>query len=475
MGGMELIPIDRSRKSMIAWTRRLKLVLLLLLSVIPLTGVLIGNVHAADSPSGGSPSGGSVYVIPVQQTVQSGLASFLDRALQEAEDAKASLVVLDINTPGGKLNTAEEIGLRIRNSTVPTVAFVSGKAASAGAYLALNAGDIAMSPGSTIGAAMIVDQNGNAIENPKLVSFWSAEMESAADLNGRNRAIAVGMVDPNRVVEMKEIGETKEKGQILSLSAEKALKVGYADTIARTVDEIIAWKGLSDRAVIELNPSFAEKLSTFLTSPGIATLLLIIGIAGVAIEMLVPGFGLPGIIGLVGFGLYFFGQSIAGFAGMEAIVLFIIGIGLLVAELFIPSFGILGILGIAALIFGISKGAYDTGNALQSLGIAVTIAAVIVIVFAYIFRKRGVWNRFILSEQLTTDKGYVPQISRDRWVGQEGVTLSLLRPSGIAEIDGQRLDVITSGEYIEKGKPVRVVSVDGTRILVKEIVGALAN
>lgn len=459
-----MVPIDINRKRMIEWSRRVRLVLLLMLSVIPLTGVLIGSVSAADSPSGGS-----VYVIPVQQTVQSGLASFLDRALQEAEEAKASLVVLEIDTPGGRLDTAEQIGERIRSSTVPTVAFVTGKAASAGAYLALNAGDIAMAPGSAIGAAMIVDQYGNAIENPKLVSFWSSQMKSAAELNGRNPAIAIGMVDPNKVVEMKELGDTKEKGQILSLSAEEALKVGYTDTIAKTVDEVIAWKGLSDRPVVDLNPSFAEKLSEFLTSPGITILLLIIGIAGVAIEMLVPGFGLPGIIGLVGFGLYFFGQSIAGFAGMEAIVLFVIGIGLLVAEIFIPSFGILGILGIAALIFGISMGAYDSGTAIQSFGIAVAIAAVIVAVFAYIFRKRGIWNRFILSEQLTTEKGYVPQISRERWVGREGVTLSLLRPSGLAEVDGQRLDVISSGEYIEKGTPIRVVSVDGTRILVKEI------
>ncbi|WP_254450566.1 NfeD family protein [Cohnella herbarum] len=435
-----------------------------MLSVIPLIGIALGNARAAETPSAGA-----VYVIPVHQTVQTGLASFLDRALEEAEEAKASLVVLDIDTPGGRLDTAEEIGKRIRGATVPTVAYVSGKAASAGAYLALNAGGIAMAPGTTIGAAMIVDGSGNAVENPKLVSFWSEEMASAAELNGRDANIAIGMVDPDRVVEMKAIGETKQKGQIISLSSEKALKVGYADKIAKTPEEVIAWKGLSDRTVVDLKPSFAEKVSTAVTSPGIATLLLIIGIAGVAIELLVPGFGIPGIIGLLSFGLYFFGQSIAGFAGMEALVVFLLGIALLVLEVFIPSFGILGILGIVAIIFGITMGAYDTGNALRSLGIASLVAAVIVAVFVYVFRKRGVWNRFILSEQLTTDKGYVPQVSREKWIGQEGVATSMLRPSGIAEIEGQRLDVITSGELIEKGKSIRVVSVDGTRILVKEI------
>jgi membrane-bound serine protease (ClpP class) len=459
-----LVQSDPNRKRSTGWIRALRLMALFLLTGIPLLGALTESVRAADVPSAGA-----VFVIPVQQTVQSGLASFLDRALKVAEEAKASLVVFDVDTPGGRLDSAEDIGKRIRESSVPTVAFISGKAASAGAYIALNAGDIAMAPGTAIGAAMIVDGAGNPVENVKLISFWREQMRSAAELNGRNSAIAIKMVDPNSEIELKEIGEKYGKGQILSLSAENALKVGYADKITKTADDVIAWKGLSDRTVIHLNPSFAEKVSEFVTSPGIATLLLIIGIAGIAIELIVPGFGAPGITGLIAFGFYFFGQSIAGFAGMESIILFVIGIGLLISEMFIPSFGILGILGIAALIFGITMGAYDTGNALTSLGIASLIALVIVIVFAYVFRKRGIWNRFILSEQLTTDKGFVPQLPREKWIGLEGIALSILRPSGLADINGERLDVISSGEFIEKGKPIRVLSVDGTRILVKEL------
>ncbi|TVY00531.1 NfeD family protein [Cohnella terricola] len=446
------------------WTRRIWLFAWAALIAIPLIGSAAQGARASASPTAGS-----VYVIPVHQTVQTGLASFLERAFKNAEEAKASLIVLDIDTPGGELRTAEDIAKRIRSSSVPTVAFVTGKAASAGAYLALNAGGIAMAPGTTIGAAMIVDGSGNPIDNPKHVSFWSEEMRSAAELNGRDANIAIGMVDPHRVVELKEIGETKENGQIISLSAENAFKVGYADKLAGTVDEVIAWKGLSDRTVVEFNLSLAEKISAVVTGTGVSILLLIIGIAGVVIELIVPGFGVPGIVGLVAFGLYFFGQSIAGFAGMESLVVFLIGIGMLVLEVFLPSFGILGILGIAALITGITMGAYDTGNALRSLGIAVLVAAVVVVAFAYIFRKKGVWNRFILKEQLTADKGYVPQEPRQHWVGQTGLAVSMLRPSGVAEIGGQRLDVITSGEFVEAGKAVQVVSVDGTRILVKEI------
>ncbi|MFC5532123.1 NfeD family protein [Cohnella yongneupensis] len=452
----------------VARTLRTKLVLMLM--ALPLLALACGwsasRVEAAESSSAGA-----VYVIPVKMKVESGLESFLDRALAEAEEAKASLVVLDIDTPGGRLDTAERIGKRIREAgtIVPIVAFVDGMAASAGAYLALNAGDIAMAPATTIGAAMIVDQNGNAVENPKYVSFWSEEMAGAAELNGRNPNIAVKMVDPSRELTLPELGETYKAGTILSLSAEKALKVGYADTLAGSVEEVITWKGLKDRAVVEMKLSLAERVSEFLTSPGISTLLLIVGIAGVAIELLVPGFGVPGIAGVAAFALYFFGQFVAGFAGMEAIVLFIIGICLLVSEIFIPSFGILGILGIAGIVTGIAMGAHDTGDSLRALGIAALAALVIIAVFVYIFRKRGVWNRFILREALTTEQGFVPNQPRASWLGQEGVTLSELRPSGIAEINDVRVDVVTGGEFVERGTTVRVVSADGTRIVVQEV------
>lgn len=450
--------------------RSLRTKLTMALAVLPLLA-LLGAIGTAGAASADKPSAGAVYVVPVKMTVERGLASFLDRALDEAKEARASLVVLDIDTPGGRLDTAEKIGKRIREAgeTVPTVAFVSGKAASAGAYLALNAREIAMAPATTIGAAMIVDQEGNAVENPKYISFWSEEMASAAEMNGRDAAIALKMVDPGRTLDLPELGEKYGPGSILSLSADKALKVGYADASAKSVAEVIAWKGLQDRAVIEVDRTLAERVSAFLTSPGIATLLLIIGIAGVAIEMLVPGFGVPGITGVAAFALYFFGQHVAGFAGMESIVLFVIGICLLVSEIFIPSFGILGILGIAALIAGITMGAYDTGDAMSSLGISALVAIVIVAVFAYAFRKRGIWNRFILRESLTTEQGYVPNAPRESWVGQEGLSVSELRPSGIAEVRGERLDVVTGGEFVERGKPIRVLSADGTRIVVQEI------
>ncbi|THF72783.1 nodulation protein NfeD [Cohnella fermenti] len=453
--------------------------LLMLLPLLTLSAV--GSAVAADASAvssgsasedklvSGSSSSGTVYVIPVESTVERGMASFLDRAITEAEDAQASLIVLTIDTPGGSLLSADEIGTRIAGAKVPTVAYVKAKAASAGSYIALNADRIAMAPGSTIGAAMVVNASGEAVENPKTVSFWSSEMRSAAEKNGRDGRIAIGMVDPQQVVEMPAIGQTKGKGEIISLTANEALKVGFADVVAASTDEAIRWAGMEQWTTVEVEPSLAERLSRWLTSDAISTILLIVGLAGIFIELIVPGFGAPGITGVVAFALYFFGQYVAGFAGAEAIVLFMLGLIFLVLEIFLPSFGILAILGVAGVASGIGMAAYDTGNALQSLGLAVLIAAVLVAGFAYLFRKKGVWNRFVLRDSLTKEEGYVPNADRSPWVGKTGVALTPLRPAGTAEVEGTRLDVVTYGDYIEAGTKIKVMEADGTRIAVRKL------
>lgn len=452
---------------------RPKIVAFVLLALVLAGGVMLGiGVQAASTTSpGGSAAESSpaklVYVVPVHQTVESGLYSFLKRAFADAEQAKAAAIVLDIDTPGGRLDSAEQIGKLIRSSPAPTTAFVHGRAVSAGSYIALNAGQIVMAPGSMIGAASVVDGAGNDVESAKIISYWSGEMRSAAELGGRNPDIAEGMVDKRAVVAMPQIGRTSEAGDIISLTAEEAMKVGYAEKIASSLDETIAHLGLQGATVLHFEPSFAEKLARFLVNPLIMTLLLIIGIAGVAIELLVPGFGVPGILGVVGFGLYFFGHYVAGFAGMEEIVLFVAGIALLLVEIFVPSFGILGILGIVAIISGVVMAAFDTGNALLSLGVSFALAVVIVAIVATVFKRRGVWNKFILRDELSTESGYVSRSSQEHLFGAVGTTVTPLRPAGTAEFWDEKVDVVTEGEFIDAGSPVQVVKVEGVRVVVK--------
>ncbi|MCJ8011423.1 ATP-dependent Clp protease proteolytic subunit [Paenibacillus sp. KQZ6P-2] len=410
---------------------------------------------------------GPVYVIPVDQKIETGLEKFMERGFKEAEKMNAGLIVLEINTPGGLVNTAQDIGKMIRESNITTVAYIRGNAASAGSYIALNADKIAMSPGSMIGAAAMVDSTGKRVDDPKLVAAWKSEMTAAAESSGRNGEIAAGMADINAVVDMPEIGEKKEKGEIIALSSEQALKVGYADTIASTPEEVVSWMGYSPGDMFLVQHTGAEKLASFLTNPVVMTILLFLGIAGIVIELIVPGFGVPGIVGVAAFVLYFFGNYVAGFAGKETWLLFIVGLILMILEMFIPSFGILGVLGAISLVAGVVRAAYDTSHAMLSLGIAFAAAAVVVIVVAIIFKERGIWNRFILSESLTKEQGYVPTASKEVLLGREGVSVTPLRPAGTAVIGQERIDVVTDGEFIARDTAIVVVRVEGARVVVK--------
>ncbi|MFD2672385.1 NfeD family protein [Marinicrinis sediminis] len=436
-----------------------------------LSFLLPTSMEAADQTSdrteGNKPK--LIYMIPVENTIEQGLQSFLERSFKEAKNAGADQIILRVNTFGGRVDSAIEIGQLIRESDIPTLAYVEGKALSAGSYLSLNADQIVMSPGSTIGAAAVVDGAGNRVEDSKVISAWVAFMRAAAEHSGRNPLYAAGMVDDQLVVEVPEIDKTFEKGELIAFSAEQAQQVGFAEAKASTMDQVLDWLQADESQIVELELTFFEQLATWITSPIIATLLLFIGLAGVVMELLIPGFGIPGIAGLLAFGLYFFGNMVAGFAGLEHIVLFAVGVVLLIAEMFIPSFGILGTSGVVSLMTGVVFAAYDTGQAFVSLGIAAVAAVIFLAVMIRIFKHKGIWNRFILRDELQSQNGYVSQMDRKHLLHVEGKALSDLRPSGVAIINGVRTDVVSSGGYIDEGSAIRVIQVEGTRVVVELI------
>ncbi len=438
--------------------------LLAVLMLIPAGITAAGSAKAAGETQNGAKL---VYYIPAERTIESGLQRFLQRAYKDAEEHQASYIILDVNTLGGRVDAALEIGELIKNSKVPTAAFVCGKAFSAGSFIALNAKQIYMEPGSTIGAAAVVDGTGEELDtNAKTVAAWSSAMRSAAEQNGRNPAIAEGMVNKNRTLAVPQLNKEFRQGELISLTSEEALKVGYAEGIAGSREEVLKALGLEGAQVEVFNPSFSENLARFLLNPVVTTVLFILGLAGIAIELFVPGFGIPGFIGAASFVLYFFGQYVAGFAGVEDVVLFIIGIILLVIEIFVPGFGIWAIIGIICLMSGVIMAAYDSSAAALSLGIGFILALVLAGFVIYAFRKRGIWNKFILKDELKTELGYVSQPVKEYLLGKTGKALTPLRPAGTAVFDGERVDVVTAGEFIQQGQQVTVVLVEGGRIVV---------
>lgn len=404
----------------------------------------------------------AIYVIPVKQGVEQGLVRFMERAFSEAEKNQADAIFLEIDTPGGDVQAAGDIGELIRKEEIPVIAYVVDEAFSAGAYIALNADKIVMTPGSAIGAAAPVDLAGNMAEQ-KFVSAWMKKMASAAEMNGRDPKIAEAMVNPQ--VAIPGITET---GKILSLDPVTAKKVGYADFVVNDFEQALEQTGFAGAEVIPIQPTMGERVARFVTAPLIMPVLLTIGLAGIAIELLMPGFGIPGVAGLTALSLYFFGHYIAGFADWLHIVLFVLGILLLLVEIAVPGFGIFGGLGILFVLSGIVMAAYDTAYGALSLALAVAVTLVVSFISIKYFGHRGIWNRFILRDQQKNEQGYMAAKDRTLLTGREGIAVTPLRPSGTAEINQEMVDVVTEGGFIEKGKRVKVIRVEGTRVIVRE-------
>lgn len=411
----------------------------------------------------------AVYVIPMEGTIENGLVQFLERAYADADENGADVILLEVNTLGGGVAAAQEIGDIMKASPIPTVAFIKGRAISAGSYISLLADQIVMSPGSSIGAAAVVDISGTHIRDSKTLAFWIGEMTAAAESSGRNPDYAAGMVDDQLVVSVPEIDKTYGKDTLISFNYQEALKAGYAEAIKETRADVLAYLNAENAQIIEIEKSFAEKLASFINHPAVMTILLLAGFGGVFIEILAPGFGLPGTIGIAAFAIYFGGQFIAGAAGIEHMLLFGAGIVLLIVEIFVPSFGILFAIGTICLFSGIILAASNTSDAVLSLTIAFVLAIIVVVFAAKYLGKKGIWNKFILRDQFSSEKGYVSSSSKSQWLGKTGVAVTTLRPAGTAIIDDERLDVVTSGEYIKAGRQVQVIKAEGSWIVVKEL------
>lgn len=399
--------------------------------------------------------------IPVDNGIERGLENFLRRAFLEAEQQQADLVILDINTPGGEVEAADQIGQLIRQAPMHVVAYIDNQAFSAGTYIALNANEIVMTPGSSMGAATPIDLAGNAAD-VKFISAWANKMEAAAKLNSRNGDVARAMVEID-----KEYPGLKQKGTVLSLDAQRAKELGYADRVVESKDDLLGQLGVKADSLQRIDPTVGERVARWVTSPVVMSLLLIIGLVGIVVELFAPGFGVAGTISLVSFGLYFFGHYVAGFANWLHIALFVIGILFMIMEIFLPG-GIVGAIGFISIVSGLVMAAYDTQQGLASLGVAALITAIVTFLLVKKYGVKGLFNRFILGDTQRNEEGYVAPKDQRELVGKAGRALTPLRPSGVVKVEGKRIDAVSVGGFIEAGTSVVVVQVEGTRVVVSE-------
>lgn len=427
--------------------------------------IFIGLLFFDDSKiAAESSSTKTVYVIPIEDTVEQGLKAFLSRATKEAEAEGANYIIFEIDTPGGRVDAAGQIAELIQSLDTPTVSFIVNKALSAGSYIALNTDTIYMKPHATMGASGVINPDGTAA-NKKAQSAWLAAMKSAAEAQGRDPKYAAAMANPE--IDLPELDAPK--GKYLTLRPKSAVKVGYAAGIVEDRAELLHALGLKNATILEMEPTLSEKLARFLINPFVITILLSIASLGLIVEVFSPGFGVPGIIGLLSLVLFFYGHVVAGLAGMEAIVLLILGIILVIAEFFVPG-GIIGILGIGCVVVSLFISGQDIGNMAMSIGIAfLTSLIAAVILFRTIGMEKGIFRHIILNDKTSTELGYVSTVNRLELIGLEGKTITPLRPSGTAEFDNEHLDVVSEGRFIQTGQMIKIVKVEGSRIVVREI------
>ncbi|WLR57625.1 nodulation protein NfeD [Mesobacillus subterraneus] len=405
-----------------------------------------------------------VYVVPIAETVEKGLLAFLERAVEEAEEAGAEAIIFDVHTPGGVVDAADGIGKLLTGTDLKTVAFVNKKALSAGAYISLNTDEIYMVPGATMGSAAIIDQQGNTA-GKKAESYWFAAMNAAAVESGRDPIYAQAMADES--IDLPELGAGK--GELLTLTADQALEVGYSEGTVKNLNEVLEMLGLENAEITNVNETFAEKLARFITHPVVIPILMTIGSLGLVLELYSPGFGLPGIAGLSSLLLFFYGHMVAGLAGFETLILFALGVGLILLELFIPG-GIAGAIGLLAIFASFFMASDNVVHMGISLLIALTASIVLSILMIRVFgKKMKFFRRIILTDSTSTEKGYVSNKNRLELIGVEGITLTPLRPSGTIVVEDERIDAVSEGGFIAKGKKVRIVKTEGSRIVVREM------
>jgi membrane-bound serine protease (ClpP class) len=415
----------------------------------------------------------TVYLAHIESEIDNGLSPYINRVISEAEKNNVDAIIFKINTFGGRVDAATQIKDAILASKILTVAYINNRAISAGALIALSCTKIIMVPGSSIGAATVVDESGKKVAE-KYQSYMRSEMRSTAEKNGRRTDIAEGMVDERIVVDGLD-----DSTKLITLTSEEALKYKIADTVLTKFDDALSMLNLKNAKVVEISSNWAEEVVRFLNNPIVSSILIMIGFFGLMAEIKAPGWGAAGTAGLIALTLFFGSAYILQLASVIEILLFVAGLGLLLAEIFIiPGFGIAGISGILLIFASIflsllgSKPFIDmevVSIAIIQLSGAMFFALLGIFLLAKFLPKSKTFNKLVLSQSEKSTEGFVSYPSEKDLVGKTGIAFTTLRPGGTAEIDGRRIDVIADSEYIDRGTDIKILRVEGIKVVVTAV------
>ncbi len=434
---------------------------------------------------------GDVVVVPLHGEVAPSLLAFLRRAVKTAESNEASAIIFDMNTYGGRLDTATDIVNVLNQTKIPTYTFINTNAGSAGSLIALATQHIFMAPVSAIGAAAPILSTGEdlpATAKEKTISYWSALIRGSATKSGHNPDVAEAFMNKDKEV---KIGDriVHPKGAVLTLNAQEATeringKPLLAEGVADSVDDLIKKAGLKGNEVT-IEPTGFEQFAFWITA--LAPLLLLGGILGAYLEFKIPGVTWPGVISVICFALFFLGHYLAGLAGWEVVALFILGMVLVLIEILFFAhstiiFGVVGVfLMLASLLWTMvdrypGQNFFPTGKMLAipllNMFIAIIGSFIVIALLARYLPRTSIYRRFALMDSNPPGPSLagVPRqfaTALTLTPGTQGTAVTVLRPSGKARFADHVVDVVTEGEFIAPQTPVIVLQTDGMRVVVK--------
>lgn len=476
---------------------------------IPVISLLLVFTLFSNGFSENETPGPTAYVIPVEDEVSPQMAAFIKRSVESVPVRENTVIVLDLDTFGGRVDSAFQIVETMTGiQGIPTLAYVRKKAISAGALIALSCDRLTMHPHTTIGdcAPIMLSQDGPQMLGEKFQSPLRAQFRSLAKKNGYDENLAEAMVsldleifrldldgktmymeatDYNDLTDAEKAKVTNKKtvvkkGELLTMDDKEAQELGFSIASAPTLEEALEKAGYSGYTVVSLKKNWTESFLSIVIA--LSPILMMIGLAAVYTELKAPGFGAPGAVGIICLSLAFGSQYAVGMANYTELMILLLGLVLLGLEVFvIPGFGIAGIAGfffiLVALVLSLQdfvlpqpsmpwQGKLFTKNiilVLGSYGVAMMLGLAI---FRYVLPRfsKGPQGPYLFSDlqESHADSGETQKVKK----GDEGLALSYLRPSGKMKIGDEIVDVITEAEFIESGSAIVVRRIDGNRIIV---------
>jgi membrane-bound serine protease (ClpP class) len=456
---LDEVPLMRDRILVIPWRQQLVLVRRLALLVVALTLL----VAACGGPGGPE---GAVHVLKADGDVNPVMSRYIDRGIDQAEDANAVAVVIELDTPGGLVTSMEEIVKRIEEDRIPVIVYVTpkgAKAASAGTFITMAANIAAMAPSTRIGAASPVGAGGEDIEGTlgkKVTEDAVAFAKSIANYRGRNAEWA-----EQAVREAVSATETEAvELNVVDLIADDlpSLLEAVDSREVQLVDRSVAL-ATRDAEVVHNNMNLAERFLDLISDPNITFLLLSLGSIALFYEIVNPGQIFPGVFGAIALIVAFFSLSVLPF-NWAGVILIFLAFGLLIAEIFVTSGGILAIGGVVALVLGGLLLTWGNPPEFQVnrwliYGIAAAAGAFFLFVVTSIIRIR--------RQPAVTGVNTL--------IGRRGVARSPLDPSGMVFVDGEHWSATLEDGSAEEGEEVVVTAIEGLKLMVRKVGKELEN